>query len=150
MAPDEGTEQGAAAGYYFDGLDGLNGTLFPDVLLDHVMAHLTGAEFKVLAYIVRRTVGFKRMSDTISLDQICSGVRGREDVVIDAGTGLSKKTAIAALKGLQDKGVVVAQKRAGKDRGNLPTAFALRFKGVPTMDDPTVPREPSQPNVASS
>lgn len=137
MAPDEGTEQEVAT-YHFDGLDGLNGTLFPDVLLDHVMAHLTGAEFKVLAYIVRRTIGFKRISDTISLDQICSGVRGRDDVVIDAGTGLSKKTAIAALKGLQDKGVVAARKRAGKDRGNLPTAFALCFKGGPTAEDPAL------------
>ncbi len=113
-------------GYWFEGLDGLNGTMFPDVLLDQVMANLTGAEFKVLAYIVRRTIPFKRGSDTISLEQICSGIRDREGGVIDAGTGLSKKTAIAALKGLQDKGVIIARKRTGKD--NLPTALSLRVK----------------------
>ena len=113
-------------GYWFEGLEDLSGTVFPDVLLDQVMANLTGAEFKVLAYIVRRTIPFKRASDTISLEQICGGVRNREGAAIDAGTGLSKKTAIAALKGLQDKGVIIARKRTGKD--NLPTALSLRFK----------------------
>ncbi len=115
-----------SSGYRFEGLEDLSGTVFPDVLLDRVMANLTGAEFKVLAYIVRRTVPFKHGSDTISLEQICSGVSDRDGVIIDAGTGLSKKTAIAALKGLQDKGIVIAGKRTGKD--NLPTALSLRFK----------------------
>ena len=113
--------------YRFDGLDNLNGFLFPDALLDRVMANLTGAEFKVLAYIVRRTLGFKKESDTISLDQICSGVRRPDGVTLDAGTGLSKKTAIAALKGLEDKGVIIARKRMSREKGNLPTAFAIRF-----------------------
>jgi hypothetical protein len=66
------SEDRRAHDYRFDGLDTLDGTLFPDALLDHVMANLTGAEFKVLAYIVRRTFAFKKQSDTISLDQICS------------------------------------------------------------------------------
>lgn len=113
-------------GYWFEGLEDLGGTVFPDVLLDRVMTNLTGAEFKVLAYIVRRTIPFKRGSDTISLEQICGGIMDREGAAIDAGTGLSKKTAIAALKGLQDKGVIIADKRGGKD--NLPTALSLRFK----------------------
>ena len=120
------TDGSGEGGYWFEGLEDLSGVVFPDVLLDRVMAHLTGAEFKVLAYIVRRTIPFKHGSDTISLEQICGGVKDREGAVIDAGTGLSKKTAIAALKGLQDKGVIIARKRGGKD--NLPTALSLRFK----------------------
>ncbi len=136
MLPEHGDGEAERGTYHFDGLDGLSGTTFPDVLLDQVMANLTGAEFKVLAYIVRRTIGFGRASDTISLDQICSGVRGRNDAVVDAGTGLSKKTAIAALKGLQDKGVVVARKATGKDRVNLPTALSLRFRDQPVRDQP--------------
>lgn len=114
--------------FHFDGLENLDGTIFPDALLDRVMAHLTGAEFKVLAYIVRRTIGFKRASDTISLEQICSGVKRYDGASLDAGTGLSKKTAIAALKGLEDKGVIIARKRMSREKGNLPTAFAIRFK----------------------
>lgn len=116
----------SARGYWFEGLSDDAGTMFPNILIDEVMANLTGAEFKVLAYIVRRTLPFKRASDTISLEQICSGVKTDDGVLVDAGTGLSKKTAIAALKGLRDKGVIVADRRAGGD--NLPTALALRFR----------------------
>jgi hypothetical protein len=116
--------------YRFDGLDTLDGTLFPDALLDRVMANLTGAEFKVLAYIVRRTFGFKKQADTISLDQICNGVKRVDGRLLDGGTGLSKKTAIAALKGLEDKGVIVADRRS-TNKGRLPTAFAIRLKAQP-------------------
>ncbi len=113
-------------GYRFAGLQSLDGTVFPDDLLDRVMANLTGAEFKVLAYIVRRTFGFKKVSDTISLEQICSGIRRSDGSPLDEGTGLSKKTAITALKGLEEKGVIVARRRMSREKGNLPTAFAVR------------------------
>jgi hypothetical protein len=116
-----------AGEYRFDGLETLDGTMFPDALLDHVMAHLTGAEFKVLAYIVRRTLGFNKQADTISLDQICKGVKRVDGGLLDAGTGLSKKTAIAALKGLEDKGVIVADRRSTA-KGSLPAAFSIRLK----------------------
>lgn len=117
----------ACGAFHFDGLKSLDGTIFPDALLDHVMANLTGAEFKVLAYIVRRTRGLHKDIDTISLDQICGGVKRRDGRPLDLGTGLSKKTAIAALKGLEDKGVIVAQRRVSRDKGNLPTALAVRL-----------------------
>ena len=120
-------EPAAGRGYYFEGLQDLDGTIFPDALLDRVMAHLTGAEFKVLAYVVRRTFGFRKDTDTISLDQICSGVKRFDGRPMDLGTGLSKKTAIAALKGLEEKGVIVAQRRVSRDRGNLPTSLAVRL-----------------------
>jgi hypothetical protein len=94
------------------------------------MANLTGAEFKVLAYIVRRTFGFKKQADTISLDQICNGVKRVDGRLLDGGTGLSKKTAIGALKGLEDKGVIVAD-RGSTHKGSLPTAFAIRLKAQP-------------------
>lgn len=129
-------------GYRFEGLDSSDGTLFPNVLLDQVMAHLTGAEFKVLAYVVRRTLGLHRRSDTISLDHICDGVRRTDGTVLDAGTGLSKKTAIVALKGLQDKGIIVA----GKSKGNLPTELAVRFRA---SDAEHQPIEPSSPDASS-
>lgn len=37
-----------------------NYTQVPDVILDELMANLTGAELKVLLYIVRRTSGFQK------------------------------------------------------------------------------------------
>ena len=54
-----------------------NSTQIPDVILDHWMAELSGAELKVLLYIARRTYGFGRDSDHISLNQIACGIRRR-------------------------------------------------------------------------
>lgn len=118
--------------YLFEGLEDAAGTLFPNVLLDQVMAHLTGAEFKVLAYLVRRTMGLTPAVGAISLEHICSGVRRQDGAVLDAGTGLSKKTAIAALKGLQEKGVIVSC----KGKSSQPTGFALHVQPRAASDGP--------------
>ncbi len=127
--PDSSEAPRSSAGFYFEGVESPNGTIFPDILIDRVMPHLSGAEFKVLAYIVRRTFGFKKESDTISLDQICNGITRRDGSVLDEGTGLARKTAVAAIHGLESKGVIICQRRSSPERGNLPTSFALRFKG---------------------
>ena len=42
-------------------------TPVPDQLFDELLHRLSGAELKVLLYIVRRTFGFKKQSDDISL-----------------------------------------------------------------------------------
>ncbi|MFI5269481.1 MAG: DnaA N-terminal domain-containing protein, partial [Chloroflexota bacterium] len=115
--------------FFFEGVESPNGTIFPDALIDRVMPHLSGAEFKVLAYIVRRTFGFKKESDAISLDQICNGITRRDGSVLDEGTGLARKTAVAAIQGLEGKGVILCQRRSSPEKGNLPTTFALRFRG---------------------
>ena len=115
--------------FFFEGVESPNGTIFPDVLIDRVMPHLSGAEFKVLAYVVRRTFGFKKESDSISLDQICNGIVRRDGSVLDEGTGLARKTAVAAIQGLEGKGVILCQRRSSPEKGNLPTTFALRFRG---------------------
>lgn len=123
---------GSPAAFFFEGVESPNGTIFPDVLIDRVMPHLSGAEFKVLAYIVRRTFGFKKESDSISLDQICNGITRRDGSVLDEGTGLARKTAVAAIQGLESKGVILCQRRSSPEKGNLPTTFALRFRGQGT------------------
>ena len=46
--------------YIFRGFDSPNYTQVPDILFDERMAHLSGAELKVLLYIIRRTFGFKK------------------------------------------------------------------------------------------
>jgi hypothetical protein len=74
-------------------------TQVPDELFDALMAYLSGAELKVLLYIIRRTFGFKKDSDHISLRQICNGIKTREGDVLDKGTGLSLSTVQIALKG---------------------------------------------------
>ncbi|MGI8915695.1 MAG: DnaA N-terminal domain-containing protein [Chloroflexota bacterium] len=129
VGEDRTENAGDPEAFFFEGVESPNGTIFPDVLIDRVMPHLSGAEFKVLAYVVRRTFGFKKESDAISLDQICNGITRRDGSVLDEGTGLARKTAVASIQGLESKGVILCQRRSSPEKGNLPTTFALRFRG---------------------
>ncbi len=52
-------------------------TPIPDALFDELLPDFSGAELKVLLYVMRRTMGFKKDSDTISLGQICAGITTR-------------------------------------------------------------------------
>ncbi len=84
-----------------------NSTQIPDVILDRWMAELSGAEFKVLLYIARRTYGFGKDHDTISLSQIAHGLTRRDGTVLDRGTGVSRASVARALKVLEERGAVV-------------------------------------------
>lgn len=84
-----------------------NSTQVPDVILDHWMAELSGAELKVLLYIARRTYGFGKESDTISLTQIAGGLRRRDGTVLDRGTGASRSSVARSLKALEERGLIV-------------------------------------------
>ncbi len=86
-----------------------NSTQIPDVILDHWMADLSGAEFKVLLYIARRTYGFGKDRDAISLTQIAQGLTRRDGSVLDRGTGISRVTVARAVRALEERGVVVRQ-----------------------------------------
>jgi phage replication O-like protein O len=86
-----------------------NSTQVPDVILDHWMAELSGAEFKVLMYVARRTYGFGKDSDRISLNQIARGIRRRDGRCLDRGTGLSRTGVKAACYALIDRGLLIRQ-----------------------------------------
>src|SRR5215207_4330213 len=118
-----------AAPFFFEGIESPNGTIFPDALLDFVMPFLSPAEWKVCSYIVRRTFGWKKSSDRISLDQICHGITRRDGTPLDHGTNLDRKTAIKALRALEAKGVIVAQRNYSAARGFEATTYGLRFRG---------------------
>lgn len=86
-----------------------NSTQIPDVLLDLWMAELSGSEFKVLLYIARRTYGFGKEWDTISLNQISNGIRKRDGTILDHGTGVSRASVIRALNSLEAKKIIIRQ-----------------------------------------
>src|SRR5579883_2297183 len=117
--------------FFFEGIESPNGTIFPDALLDVVMPFLTPTEWKVCSYIVRRTFGWKKASDRISLEQVCHGIARRDGSRLDYGTQLDRKTAIKALRGLEAKGVIVARRNYSDARGYEPTTYGLRFRGQP-------------------
>src|SRR5688572_23206645 len=75
-----------------------NYTPVPDGLFDEQLPDLSGSELKVLLYIIRRTFGFKKDSDNISLNQLLNGITTKEGIVLDRGTGLTKKTLLEAIK----------------------------------------------------
>ena len=66
--------------FRFRGFQSPNYTMMPDELFDELMAVLSGAEFKVVSYIARRTLGFKKDSDNISLKQMVAGITTRHSV----------------------------------------------------------------------
>ena len=113
--------------FFYQGIPSLNGTIVPDDVFDVLMPVCTGAEFKVLAYIVRRTFGFKKESDAISLHQMVDGITKRNGTVLDRGTGLSKSAVAVAIKGLAAKGIIEAHRSTSKKRGYEPTTYRLRF-----------------------
>jgi len=83
-------------------------TALPNIYVDEHLAELSGAETKVLIVILRKTVGWQKESDEISLSQI------------EKITGLARHSVIAALRGLMKRGLVVQTKPA---EGNKPASY---------------------------
>jgi hypothetical protein len=72
----------------------------PNDYVDSVMPHLTGEEFKVLIYAVRRILGFQKRQDRISLSQFTDGIKNKDGEILDSGTGLSVATVKKCLANL--------------------------------------------------
>jgi hypothetical protein len=77
----------AADDYVFQGFTSPTYTQVPDELFDELMPRLSESELKVLLYVVRRTFGFKKSADDISLKQMVEGIRTRDGRQLDNGTG---------------------------------------------------------------
>jgi len=95
-----------------------NTTQYPNWLIDQVMGLLTGNEWKVLSYIVRRTYGWRKDSDTISLSQISQGngkLSKETRQAVEIGTGIRRQQTIsAALRVLCEGTNLVIRKRTGR------------------------------------
>jgi hypothetical protein len=116
-----------APAYRFRGFRRPNYTSVPDELFDELAPNLTEAELRCLLYIVRRTFGFKKDADAISVNQMAGGIVTHEGRVLDHGTGLSRSAVWRGVKGLVEKGVIVAQARQSAERGNEPTVYTLVY-----------------------
>jgi len=123
-------------GWTFGGVDTINGTQIPDAYFDEVMAPLGPSAFMVLMYIARRTFGFKRYSDQISLDQICHGIVTRDGRRLDHGTGLAKSTVVLALDRLVAFGVIRKQRNDDPQGGQLANTYQIVFKNPGVTSPP--------------
>ena len=74
----------------FDGFQSPNFTAVPDEVFDRLLADLSGAELKVLLYVIRRPFGLKTGSDRISKAQLAHGIQRRDGPALAHGTGLSR------------------------------------------------------------
>jgi hypothetical protein len=84
----------------------------------------------VLLYICRRTFGFKKESDSISLSQIAHGIITRAGRVLDGGTGLSKRHVINALKVLEKKNIITVTRTVDEAGLNSTNTYSLNIRAL--------------------
>jgi hypothetical protein len=114
--------------FRYDGFSAPNYTPVPDDVFDIIAPELTESELRVLLYILRRTFGFKRNSDSISLTQMVEGIKTRDGRRLDRGAGLSRRGAMAGCAGLVEKGIITVDKRLSPQGDNEINIYALRFR----------------------
>jgi len=119
--------------FTYEGFASPNGTIVPDDVFDVLAPRLSEAELRVLLYIVRRTFGFGKNADAISLRQLTDGIVTRDGRILDYGTGMSRKGVIGGIKGLLSKGIITVQKAVAEDGEHEINIYSLRFReGVVT------------------
>jgi len=112
-------------------------TPLPDEIYDEWAPLLGAAELKVLLYIVRRTLGFGKGADAISLTQFLEGIVTREGRVLDKGCGIkSRPNVVRAVKGLEEKGLIRVARRQASAGDEDVTVYALWWEGADTDHRP--------------
>jgi hypothetical protein len=112
----------------FAGFSNPNTTQVPDEVFDLLAPRLKEAELRVLLYIIRRTFGFKKNADSISLTQLVHGIKTRDGRIIDLGTGMSKPGVIKGLNGLLQKKIITVEKKLSEQGDNEINVYRLRFQ----------------------
>lgn len=79
-----------------------NHTQVPNSVIDTLMRELSPAEFKVFIVVCRKTIGWHKLTDEISITQFMEI------------TGLSNKGVINAIRSLESQGLIIATRRDRK------------------------------------
>jgi hypothetical protein len=117
----------------FPGFQFPNTTQIPNEVFDTLMPHLSGGELKVLLYICRRTFGFRKDRDSISLNQISKGITTKAGRVLDSGTGLSKRQVQRALRVLEGRKVILVERKVDETGLNEVNTYRLNVRGRDKM-----------------
>jgi phage replication O-like protein O len=137
----------------FPGFQFPNTTQIPNEVFDTLMSRLSGGELKVLLYICRRTFGFRKDSDSISLTQIAHGITTKAGRVLDQGTGLSKRHVINALKTLEKRNIIKVSRtmdEAGLHEVNIYSLNLLDAESGVGTKSPQGVMNPTSPGVVNS
>ena len=110
--------------YKFPGFSSPRYTQIPDIVFDELQHRLSGAEYKVLMYILRRTFGFKKDADNISYNQMLNGIIKKDGTRIDYGAGIKSPTTLTqAIKRLEELGVITAVRNSSQEKGIETTTY---------------------------
>jgi phage replication O-like protein O len=82
-------------------MDKPNYTQLPNQVVDVHMRDLNGSELKILLCICRKTIGWHKDADKISISQMVEL------------SGMTEKTVINATKQLENKGIIYANRKSG-------------------------------------
>ncbi len=124
--------------FQFEGFSAPGYTQVPDEFFDVCLRYLSGAETKVMCYLFRRTFGWKKESDAVSLSQLTGGIVRRDGTRLDGGAGVTRETAANALKSLEQKGLLVREPQIRPDGGTGTTVYRIRFRGGSVEPTPPV------------
>jgi hypothetical protein len=76
------------------------------MILESYWVQLSGAEQKILDFILRQTLGYQKTSDFISLSQFVNGNTDR-----NKGAGVSRAQVVRCLDSLEEKGYITLNRR---------------------------------------
>ncbi len=113
------------ADWIFHGFANPNTTAVPDDFFDFVAPRLKEGELRVCLYMIRRTYGFKKESDDISISQMMGGITTKGGRVLDLGTGLSKQAVITAVRSLEAHRVIIKTANQSPEKGHLAASYRL-------------------------
>lgn len=116
----------------FRGYNPVRYTPCPDEFFDQQMAEMDDDELRVTLYAFRRTFGFKKTSDTISISQFLHGITTRDGRQLDRGCGLKTPRQVLA-------GLAKAERRR-----TLLSAFFCRGCGGRVPEETMIAEERSQ------
>jgi hypothetical protein len=135
----------------FQGFDQSNTTAVPDVFFDELLPLLNGAQLKVMLYIIRRTLGFKKNTDAISYDQFQNGITTHDGKVLDKGCGVKDRTTLSkALAHLEKMNCIESNKSKNAKNVNEITVYTIKFRSQVVVETDRGSREIIPPVVGKS
>ena len=110
-----------------------NSFTMANAIVDLDLRHMSGNALKCYVVIVRKTTGWNKVTDRISIRQFMdfSGIERRE-------------TVSKALRELEAMGLIVRHERSGRI-----TEYSLNFEEPTHTDKPSYPDEPTHPDKPS-
>jgi DNA-binding MarR family transcriptional regulator len=97
----------------------------PRAFVDRYLHLLGAAELKCYLYIARRTGGFHKQEDAVSIRQFSAGIHAADGRQLDRGTGLSTAQVKRGLAALEALGLIVRTRHRSDRHGHQATSYAI-------------------------